>query len=141
MFSIINVVYTNDLILLRNFENDDTFYSDIFCYMWKSIWLCNRNANLIVFEESKNTFGFGIWMSKIKNIYFVSNIKWITFRIYWLNSYIFRLHSTFKNSIWSLLNHKTGHPMYVITYPKCGMEFSTLLVYAWSQPSEKLVLT
>ena len=79
---------------------------------------------------------FGRWISKTKYTYIINSVKGVTLHIIWFNA-IYSASVVLKDiSVCNLLNHNTGNPAYVITYPVHGMVFYALSESAWSRPPE-----
>ena len=82
------------------------------------------------------TSGFGRWISKINYTSFIRAIKGNTLRITCLNAIYSASIVLQLISVCNLLQHNTGHPAYVISYPVCVMIFSSLSASAWAHPLE-----
>ena len=89
----------------------------------KLFLLCNGNANLITLKNLQYNSVFGRRISKINNIYFISNIKGIKLRIDWINTIYYASIVHKEISICNLLHHKMGHPAYIITHSEHNMKF------------------
>ena len=87
-------------------------------------------------DNLQKTSGFGLCVSKIKDTSCINARKGITSRIAWINV-IYSAPVVLKAIyIWNLLQHNTGHPAYVITYPIHDMIFSSLSASTWAHSWE-----
>ena len=80
----------------------------------------------LTLKTFQKTSGFGRYISKINDTSFISAIKRSMARITWLNA----IHSAsvllIGISVYNLIHHNTGHPVYVIIYPVRVMTFYAL---------------
>ena len=107
-------------------------------FLVKKIYSAMAMKILLSYITLQKTSGFGIWMLKINDISFISSIKGITLCISWINEIYYASVVLKAIYIFNLLYHNTGHPAHMITYPVCGMIFSSLSASSWAQLPENL---
>ena len=77
-------------------------------------------------KTSQKTSGFVRCVSKIKYNSLINAIKGITLLIAWIKAIYYASVVLKAIYVFNLLNHNTGHPAYVMTYPVHDMTFSAL---------------
>ena len=80
----------------------------------------------------QKTSGLGGQISNINDIYFIRTIKGIMSRISWFNAIYSDSILLKEISIYNLLHHNTGHPVYMITYLIRDMKISALSASDWN---------